>query len=38
MKNPKPPIWAVKFLKAFIRNDLLDAVQGDLEELYNQKM
>ncbi|MEO1449687.1 MAG: permease prefix domain 2-containing transporter, partial [Bacteroidota bacterium] len=34
MNTPPPPKWADRFLEWFCREDLHDAVRGDLEELY----
>ena len=34
MRTPHPPKWAESFLEWFCREDLHDAVRGDLEELY----
>lgn len=38
MKNatPRPPKWAERFLEWFCREDLHDAIRGDLEELYDR--
>ena len=34
--SPTPPRWARKFLSWFCREDLADAILGDLEELYGR--
>ena len=36
MNHPQPPKWAMKFLRWFCREDLADAILGDLEELYGR--
>ncbi|MEM6633812.1 MAG: ABC transporter permease, partial [Bacteroidota bacterium] len=34
--TPHPPRWAERFLEWFCREDLHDAIRGDLEELYTR--
>ncbi|MEM6806289.1 MAG: ABC transporter permease, partial [Bacteroidota bacterium] len=34
MNTPSPPKWAERFLAWFCRDELYDAIRGDLEELY----
>ncbi|MEM6805004.1 MAG: ABC transporter permease [Bacteroidota bacterium] len=36
MNTPHPPKWAERFLEWFCREDLYDAIRGDLEELYTR--
>ena len=36
--NISPPAWADKFLKLYCRNDLLEEIQGDIQELYLKRM
>ncbi|MEM9934345.1 MAG: ABC transporter permease [Bacteroidota bacterium] len=36
MNQPKPPKWLTRFLTWFCREDLLEAVLGDIEELYTR--
>lgn len=33
-QNIKPPVWSLALLKAFIHQDYLEEIEGDLEELY----
>lgn len=35
--NIRPPKWALKFLRWFCREDLSDAVEGDLIELFDRR-
>ncbi|MDN5213462.1 ABC transporter permease [Fulvivirgaceae bacterium BMA12] len=37
MKRYQPPKWAIRFLIWFCRDDLSDAVLGDLQELYERR-
>lgn len=37
MNTPRPPKWAIRFLQWFCREDLRDAVLGDLQELYARR-
>ncbi|MEM6805006.1 MAG: permease prefix domain 2-containing transporter, partial [Bacteroidota bacterium] len=36
MSTPHPPKWADRFLEWFCREDLYDAIRGDLEEFYTR--
>ncbi|MEL6676307.1 MAG: ABC transporter permease, partial [Bacteroidota bacterium] len=37
MRHIQPPRWAIKFLRWFCREDLLEGILGDLEELYARR-
>lgn len=37
MKNSQPPKWAIRFFSWFCRDDLSDAVLGDMLELYDRR-
>lgn len=36
--NTHPPKWALRFLRWFCRTDLVDAVEGDLVELFERRV
>ncbi len=38
MSSEKPPVWAVKLLRLFIRKEYLEEIEGDLEEVFYDDM